>query len=180
VHHSAAVFDLEKLLWLNHQHIQQRKPEDLAPLLEPFLGRAAGGLDLPSIVAMLQPRARTLREMAEQAAPFFAADDAIAYEEEAVRKHIKSAEIADRLLALRSAWADLNPFDIAETERSLRSLAEASGVSAAKYIHPLRIALTGRGASPPIFDVAVVLGRERVLARIDRLVGMIPELAGTG
>jgi glutamyl-tRNA synthetase len=174
VHRSAAVFDLEKLLWLNHQYIQQRRPEDLAPLLEPFLDTPADPGSLPAVVAMLQPRARTLREMAEQAAPLFAADDSLAFDEEAVRKHIKGVEVSERLLALREAWAGLEPFDVAETERSLRGLAESSGISAAKYIHPLRLALTGRGASPPIFDVAAVLGKERVLARIDRLVAMIP------
>ncbi len=176
VHRSAAVFDLEKLLWLNHQYIQQRRPEDLVPLLEPFLDGAADPGGLAAVVAMLQPRARTLREMAEQAAPFFAADDSLAYDEEAVRKHIKGADVAERLRLLRDAWAGLEPFDVAGTERTLRSLAESSGVSAAKYIHPLRLALTGRGASPPIFDVAAVLGKERVLARIDRFVGRIPGL----
>ncbi len=176
VHRSAAVFDLEKLLWLNHQYIQQRRPEELVPLLEPFLDHPADRARLLSIIAMLQPRARTLREMAEQTGPFFVADDALAYAEDAVRKHIKGSEVAGRLSALRDAWAALEPFDVASTERSLRNLAEASGASAAKYIHPLRLALTGRGASPPIFDVAAVLGKERVLARIDRLVARIPEL----
>lgn len=174
VHRSAAVFDLEKLLWLNHQYIQQRRPEELIPLLEPFLGLPADRERLAAIVAMLQPRARTLREMADQTAPFFMADEAIDYEEEAVRKHVKAADVADRLRALRDAWAALEPFDIQTTEESLRKLAEASGVSAAKIIHPLRLALTGRAASPPIFDVAAVMGKERVLARIDRLVAKIP------
>ncbi|HEU5162666.1 MAG TPA: glutamate--tRNA ligase [Thermoanaerobaculia bacterium] len=176
VHRSAAVFDLEKLLWLNHQYIQQRRPEELAPLLKPFLEPSAEGADLTPVIAMLQPRARTLREMAEQAAPFFTPDEAIAYDEETAKKHVKGADIAERLHALKSAWASIEPFDVTTTEAALRSLAESSGISAAKYIHPLRLALTGRGASPPIFDVAVALGKERVLARIDRLIAAIPAM----
>ena len=176
VHRSAAVFDLEKLLWLNHQYIQQRRPEDLAPLLKAFLETQAESADLTPIIAMLQPRARTLREMAEQAAPFFTADEAIQYDEETAKKHIKGADVAERLSALKGAWSSLEPFDVATTEAALRALAESSGISAAKYIHPLRLALTGRGASPPIFDVAVALGKERVLARIDRLTAEIPAM----
>jgi glutamyl-tRNA synthetase len=174
VHRSAAVFDLEKLLWLNHQYIQQRRAEDLIPLLEPFLDVAADQGRLGTIIAMLQPRARTLREMADQATPFFLPDEDIEYDEEAVRKHVKGSDVAERLRALRDSWAALDAFDVTTIEESLRNLAETSGVSAAKIIHPLRLALTGRAASPPIFDVAAVLGKKRVLARIDRLVAKIP------
>jgi len=60
----------------------------------------------------------------------------------------------------------------------LRQLSEQRGVGAAKYIHPLRLALTGRGASPPIFDVAAVLGKDQTLQRLDRFIARIPELMG--
>ncbi|HEX7681420.1 MAG TPA: glutamate--tRNA ligase, partial [Thermoanaerobaculia bacterium] len=65
---------------------------------------------------------------------------------------------------------------VVTSEAALRGLAETQGVSAAKLIHPLRLALTGRGASPPIFDVAVVLGKERTLRRLQRLIERLPEL----
>jgi len=62
------------------------------------------------------------------------------------------------------------------TEDTLRKLADSSGVSAGKLIHPLRLALTGKGSSPPIFDVAVLLGKERSLLRLRRLIENLPQL----
>ena len=58
-------------------------------------------------------------------------------------------------------------------EAAVRALAESKGLGAGKYIHPLRVALLGVASSPPIFDVAVALGRERTLARVDRLISSL-------
>jgi glutamyl-tRNA synthetase len=80
---------------------------------------------------------------------------------------------------LHDVLARTEPFDVTTTEQALRTLAESRGVSAAKLIHPLRLALTGRGASPPIFDVAVVLGKERALRRLQHLIARLPELMGS-
>jgi glutamyl-tRNA synthetase len=77
---------------------------------------------------------------------------------------------------LQSALASAQPFDVVSTEKALRALAESRGLSAGKYIHPLRLALTGRGASPPIFDVVVALGRQRTLARLQQLIDRLPSL----
>ncbi|HVR43787.1 MAG TPA: glutamate--tRNA ligase [Thermoanaerobaculia bacterium] len=177
VHRSPAVFDLEKLLWMNHQYMQRMEARELAPLLEPLLAEPAEDRQtLTALVRMLQPRARTLREMAEMAAPMLAEDDGFEYEEEAVRKHLRGEDLEARMQELRDALAGIEPFELGTTEQALRALAEARGVAAAKYIHPLRLALTGRGASPPIFDVIDVLGREKTLARLDRLLARIPAL----
>ena len=76
---------------------------------------------------------------------------------------------------MRDALASVQPFEVLATEQAVRAVAERRGISAAKVIHPLRLALTGRGSSPPVFDVAVVLGRERTLRRLDRLIGRVRE-----
>ena len=81
--------------------------------------------------------------------------------------------LAGRMSELYDVLAKTEPFDVTTTEAALRALAESKGVSAAKLIHPLRLALTGRGASPPIFDVAVVLGRERSLRRLQLLISRL-------
>jgi glutamyl/glutaminyl-tRNA synthetase len=73
--------------------------------------------------------------------------------------------------------ARVEPFDVTTSEQALRSLAESRGMSAGKFIHPLRVALTGKLASPPIFDVAVTLGKERSLRRLDSLIQRLPHLA---
>jgi glutamyl-tRNA synthetase len=178
VNKAPAVFDTEKLLWMNGQYLQRMSAEQIYPHLLPFLGPLlddAPPLDaLRTIIDMHKVRARTLVEMAEQAAVYFAPDDAVTYDEEAVKKHLKGDELPSRMRDLRDALARTEPFDVTTAEQSLRALAESSGVGAGKLIHPLRVALTGKLASPPIFDVAVVLGKARTLARLDRLIAALP------
>jgi glutamyl-tRNA synthetase len=118
-----------------------------------------------------------LRELADQMAIYFIEDDAIAYDADTVKKHIKGDDLGARLSALHETLSSTEPFDVTTSEAALRNLAEEQGVSAAKLIHPLRLALTGKGASPPIFDVAVALGKERTLRRLQRLIERLPELS---
>ena len=183
VNKAPAVFDDEKLLWMNGQYLMRMSPDEIYPHLLPFLpvvvNNGPRSLDeLRGVIELNKTRARTLRELAGLMTPFFADDDSIEYEPEAVKKHIKGDDLAGRLSELHDVLAQTEPFDVTTTEQALRSLAEARGLSAGKLIHPLRLALTGRGASPPIFDVAVVLGKERTSRRLQRLIARLPELAG--
>jgi glutamyl-tRNA synthetase len=177
VNKAPAVFDPEKLLWMNGQYLMRMSPDEIYPHLLPFLGENTRPLDeLRAVIELNKTRARTLRELAELMTPFFADDDSIEYEPEAVKKHLKGDDLANRLSELHDVLANTDPFDVTTTEEALRSLAESRGLSAGKLIHPLRLALTGRGASPPIFDVAVVLGKERTSRRLQRLIARLPEL----
>ena len=180
VNKAPAVFDPEKLLWMNGQYLMRMSPDEIYPHLLPFLGEEPRSFDeMRGVIELNKTRARTLRELADLMTPFFADDDSIEYEPEAVKKHIKGDDLASRLSELHDALAATEPFDVTTTEQTLRSLAETRGLSAGKLIHPLRLALTGRGASPPIFDVAVVLGKERTSRRLQRLIARLPELMGT-
>jgi glutamyl-tRNA synthetase len=177
VNKAPAVFDQEKLIWMNGQYLMRMTADQIYPHLIPFLGDSPRPLDqLRTIIDLHKMRARTLRELAEQMLVYFIDDDAIDYDAETVKKHIKGDDLATRLSALHEALASTEPFDVTTSEASLRRLAEAQGISAAKLIHPLRLALTGKGASPPIFDVAVVLGKERTLWRLQRLIERLPQL----
>jgi glutamyl-tRNA synthetase len=177
VNKAPAVFDDEKLLWMNGQYLMRMSPDEIYPHLLPFLGEYTRPLEeMRAVIELNRTRARTLRELADLMAPFFADDDSIEYEPEAVKKHLKGDDLAGRLTELHDALANTDPFDVTTTEQALRSLAESRGLSAGKLIHPLRLALTGRGASPPIFDVAVVLGKERTSRRLQRLIARLPEL----
>jgi glutamyl/glutaminyl-tRNA synthetase len=145
--------------------------DEVYPHLVPFLGEDVRSVDeLRPIIELTKGRGRTLREVASHMEPFLAADEAIEYEPEAAKKHLKGDDLAARLTELHDVLGATDPFDVTTTEAALRNLAESRGVSAAKLIHPLRLALTGRGASPPIFDVAVVMGKERTLRRLKRLI----------
>jgi glutamyl-tRNA synthetase len=177
VNKAPAVFDPEKLLWMNGQYLMRMPAEQIYPHLLPFLGEGLKTLDdLRTIIDLHKMRARTLREIAEQMAIYFVDDDAIEYDAGVVKKHIKGDDLGTRLGTLHDALASNEPFDVATSEAALRKVAEEQGVSAAKLIHPLRLALTGKGASPPIFDVAVVLGKERSLRRLKRLIERLVEL----
>jgi len=169
VNHAPAVFDPEKLLWMNGQYLMRMSADEIYVHLVPFLGDAPRPAEeLRAIIDLHKMRARTLRELADQITFYFVEE--LEYEPEAAKKHLKGDDLAERLRELHDVLAATEPFDVIATEAALRLLAEERGLSAGKLIHPLRLALTGRGASPPIFDVAVILGKERTLRRLARLI----------
>ncbi|HEX9163332.1 MAG TPA: glutamate--tRNA ligase [Thermoanaerobaculia bacterium] len=178
VNKAPAVFDQEKLLWMNGQYMMRTSTEDLYLYVAPFLGFDAPPLEsVRNVLELNKTRARTLKDLAALMKPYLATDDAVTYDEEAVKKHLKGEDLASRLAELRDALSRTEPFDVTTSEQALRALAESRGISAGKYIHPLRVALLGVAASPPIFDVAVTLGKERSLRRLQRLIDRLPELA---
>ncbi|HYI11163.1 MAG TPA: glutamate--tRNA ligase [Thermoanaerobaculia bacterium] len=180
VNKAPAVFDPEKLLWMNGQYLMRMPAEEVYTHLLPFLGDAPRPFEeLRPVLELNKTRARTLKELADLMTPFFADDVSIDYDPDAVKKHLKGDDLPGRLTELHDALAATEPFDVTTSEQALRTLAESRGLSAGKLIHPLRLALTGRGASPPIFDVAVALGKERSLRRLKRLIERLPEVAGS-
>ena len=179
VNKAPAVFDQEKLLWMNGQYMMRSSVDELFPHLRPFLDDAAAGVDaLRAVMELNKSRARTLKDLVALMRPYLAADDDVHYEDEAVKKYVKGVDLAARLGELHDALSRTEPFDVATSEQALRALAESRAASAAKYIHPLRVALLGVAASPPIFDVAVTLGKERSLRRLQRLIDRLPGLNG--
>jgi glutamyl-tRNA synthetase len=170
---SSAVFNAEKLEWFNQQYLLGLAPEDLVKRLRPLL-EAAGLWDeayattrhawFMSVLDLLKPRVKRLGDFVEQGRFFLS--DRVDYEPAAVDKHLRAPGVADLLTALAGAFADLGSFDAASTEQALRTLAEARGVKAAVLIHAVRVASTGRAASPGLFEVLALLGRERTCARL--------------
>ncbi len=116
-------------------------------------------------IDLLKPRARRLTDFVEKGRPYFA--DVVDFDPEAVKKHLAAAGTADHLDALRSMFASAPAFDAAGLEAALRTLAEKRGVKAGVLIHATRVAVTGQAVSPGLFDVLELLGRERIVARIE-------------
>jgi glutamyl-tRNA synthetase len=168
INRKSAIFDTQKLEWMNGRYLAVTPPEDLAAVLSAALGSGQQGYPdrwWADLAALLSVRSRTLLELIEQARPFVV--DEIVYDDAAVAKHWKDpATVADRLQRLHADFAALAEWTQGPLEEALRRRAEAEGVGAGKLIHPLRVALTGAAASPGIFDVALLLGRDRVLKRI--------------
>jgi glutamyl-tRNA synthetase len=172
----SSVFDTKKLEWLNGQHLARKSPADLGPLVTQSLpegerGRADAWIAaepnrFAHLVRLLQPRSRNVAELAEQARTYML--DPIHYDPKAVADHwLKDLDAAnERLSGLRKRLGEVEPWDGEGLEGALRTLAEERGEGAAKLIHPLRVAVTGRAASPGIFEVLAVLGKERAMARV--------------
>ncbi len=179
---SAAIFDLTKLDWLNGQYIADLPQERLLPMVAERL-RSAGlwheamdgeGRDaFVRTVELLRPRCRVLDDFVEQGRPLFDRSDELEYEAKASRKHLRGESTRDLLRELRERLRQIETWQADPLERQLRELAETRQVSAGKLIHPARLAVTGRGASPGLFEVLELLGRERTLSRLDRLIAYL-------
>src|SRR5439155_558115 len=117
-----------------------------------------------AVLELLKPRAKRLDDFVVQGGFFFS--DTIEYDSAAVDTHLRAAGVEDHLAALDAALTALETFDPASTEAALRAVAEARGVKAASLIHAARVAVTGRSASPGLFEVLALLGRARVHARL--------------
>jgi glutamyl-tRNA synthetase len=170
-----AVFNTEKLDWFNHQHLLRLGDDELMARLRGRLeaagywhGARADRDWFGRVLGLLRPRARKLNEFIDQLAPFFV--DPADYDAEGVRKHLSAPDSVDHVRALRDAWTAEAGWDEAALEHVLRALAEARGLKAATLIHAARLAATGRMVSPGLFEMLVLIGRDRMLARLDRLI----------
>jgi glutamyl-tRNA synthetase len=178
---SAAVFDPEKLLWMNGQYLWKLPVPELSCKVAPFAAEA--GLSSEQIasplflqaVALQQPRARTLRELAEQLVPYFVAPQG--YDEAASRKYLQTAGLTELLAELVGRWQADQGWNKERLEQVLRELSTERGVKAAALIHPTRMALSASTAGPPLFDLVEVFGRDEVARRFTRYLGYLGELA---
>ena len=165
---AGAIFDREKLLWLSLEWIKASPPEQLAALLPPFLAHAGypATMDaerLARIAHTLQERSHTLVEMAEQAAFYFQAP--ASYDPQATAKFWGS-EAASRYAALIKRIEVQDAFDAESLEGLYRGLTSEMGLKLVDLAQLTRIALTGKAASPPIFQVAAILGKPETISRL--------------
>jgi len=185
---SNAVFDPEKLAWMNSEYLRALPIERLMPLVEEelqgagLLGKAGsqesgvrsrnsefripneGRPQFEASVRLLQSRTRTLKDFPGAFRAFFTDD--FTYEPEAVKKFWKDASLPALLAALAGRLAAAEPFGVQETEMALRALAEEHGVKAGLLINAARVALTGQAVAPGLFEVMALLGRDRVVGRL--------------
>jgi glutamyl-tRNA synthetase len=179
VSRSAAIFDHDKLTWMNGVYIRQLSIEELADRLLPFLER-----DLPSdvlpvnrdyllrIVPLIQQRTKLLSEAASLTSYFFQAQ--VDYDPLNLVQNGMDRESA--LAALAAGGEDLAKlaqFEHLAIDESLRAVAVRLGLSTRQFFGTLRVAATGREASPPLFETMAVLGRERVLERLESAIELL-------
>jgi glutamyl-tRNA synthetase len=167
VNKSASIFDVNKLTWLNQQHMMRSPAASLVPVLRWHLSRdgiaAEDDAQLERIVLSQRERAKTVREMAANSAFFFRAP--AAYDEKAVRKHVTPevlALVAETCLKL----AQLKDWSAPAIHELINGLALARGVALGKLAQPIRLAVCGGTVSPPIDATLEILGREESLSRL--------------
>jgi glutamyl-tRNA synthetase len=189
---SNAVFDLEKLAWMNAEYLRHLPRERLLPLVEKELEKSgignwesgvgsqkteAGKQEMrvttgdqrqrfERSVLLLQTRARTLKDFAQSGRAFFS--DQFDYDPAARKKFWKDPALAEYLEALAARLDATEPFGVEETEKALRALADEKQIKAGLLINASRVALTGQAVAPGLFEVMTVLGREHVVSRLRR------------
>jgi glutamyl-tRNA synthetase len=183
VQKGGARFDRERLEWLNGQWIRRLTPDELVDRLRPFLERAQanGEIDrvpsddeLRSLLPVIQERLPTLGAIGDLAG-FLWVDEVTVDAATLVPKRWDAATTCDALRAARDTIAAVGEvsFEADELEPPLRALAEDRGWKAGDLFMAIRVATTGRTATPPLFDTLVALGRERSLTRLDRAIAVL-------
>jgi glutamyl-tRNA synthetase len=168
----SAVFDEVKLAWMNAQYLSRLTDAGWLKAAAPFLQDGAGvpSGDVPGWVPLMRPRVQKLSELREAAALFFA--DPADYDPAAVAKHWPDSGAADLLDAVRSDLAGRD-WNAAALEAAVRAFADGRGLKAGQVIHPVRVALTGSGSSPGLFEVMEVLGRDTAFRRMEKAAAWI-------
>ena len=167
-----AVFNTEKLDWMNGQYLAQVPAARLVEMVKPLLGEA--GLTpnpdpawMARLIGLLQPRAKRLTDFVEQARPFLV--EQVEYDAEAQKKHLQNPVAAAHVATLQAVLGAVQPFDEGAVEAAIRQAAAEKGIKAGELIHIARVAMTGRTTSPGIFEVLVLLGPSRVRERLQHL-----------
>jgi glutamyl-tRNA synthetase len=172
-----AVFDSEKLAWLNGKYISEVPAGELMNSVRDALrnrGCWQEELDMErrdyifALIDLWQSRSRTINELADNIAPFLT--EAFPYLPQAIDTYIKGKDLLSPLETTREALSRVDPWSEAELEATLRQVAEGLGMEAGDLIHACRVAVTGKHASPGIFEVLELMGRENTRVRLDRMI----------
>ena len=171
---SASAFNTDKLKWLNNHYIRTLEPSYVAKHLQWHMAEQkidyAAGPALTEVVTLLAERCQTLVELAAQSRYFYEEYEAI--DEAAAKKHLKAAA-REPLALIRDKLAALGEWELEPLHHAIQATADELGLGMGKVGMPLRVAVTGLGQSPSIDAVMKLVGRERVLARLDKVIAQL-------
>ena len=168
VHVTAAMFDPKKLAWMNGEYIKRLPTEAFkAELVERL--KSAGlsvpsGFNLDYLVEQLQPRTKVLNDLPGNCLCFFTDDYPV--DEKAVEKRLRKPGVKETLLDLVARFKAVEPWTAATLEALVKELSQGNGMG--PWVHPVRVAVSGRGEGIGLFEMLELLGRERTLARLER------------
>jgi len=189
VNPSNPVFDRQKLEWMNGEYIRRMDPNELLKQLTPVLMEAGLTTRLEietrwpwmlNVVRALQDRLHLLTDIVEQGSYFFT--DRFEYDPKGVKKQFRRPDAVASLQQLSQVLGSIpeNAFSRETAEEELRKLAEAHDRKPADFIHPLRLAISGRTGGPGIFELLELLGRDRCVRRIEQAIRHIEALPPEG
>lgn len=176
VNHSASAINPDKLAWLNQHYIKEGDPQVLGAELGWHFERmgieTAGGAPLSEVVKANAERAKTLKEMAENSVFFY--QDFAEYEEKAARKNLQPDAVAP-LTKVKEALLALSEWKSTAIHDAVNQVAETLELKLGKVAQPIRVAVAGKGVSPPIDITLELLGKDVTIERIERAISHIAE-----
>ncbi len=173
VHKAGAIFDIEKLNWLNAEHLRKKTDEELKEMLKAELINSKYGTNeytdeyLFKVISAMKERVSFVKEFFEKGFYFF--EEPETYEESAVKKNWKEnspailKKYADKLSAIHNPSKD-------DFDRILNETASEMNTGKGAVIHPLRLAVSGVSGGPGILDIVSIIGKEKTLMRINRII----------
>ncbi len=168
--------DMAKLLWMNGEHLKRRGLDEMAAGCRAAMERQGIWRDdiesayFRSVVACMGERVKLFSDLGEQAAFFFNED--FAYDEKSVKKRLLKEGAIGILREELAVLEGVEPFTAEATDAALHALAEKTGRGMGDLVHPVRVAVSGTGVGPGLFDMLAVMGKERVLRRIRRTLAL--------
>jgi len=162
---TAPVYDLEKLNWINGMYIREMTDSELSKRLAPFIPADCPGDLVEQILPLIKERLVTLKDF-EELSSFFYRD--IKVDQSMLTKKSTPEEVKTQIVATLTALSNIDQqnWTHEKIEQTIRSLSESNSWKPGQYFMMLRIAVTGKSATPPLFETMQVIGRDRVLQRL--------------
>lgn len=174
-----AIFDEKKLIWMNGQYISSLPPEELIERLKTFLAKK--GIDTSSrsdewyreAILVYRTRMKTMTDFSENLLCFFS--EVKQYEEGGVKKRFKFDFLPDSLRKISELIEAAHDFSVESLEKIVREYSDKQEISAGKLIHAIRLAVTGKQESPPVFDIMYLAGKDLLTLRLKKAAEFIAE-----
>jgi len=170
-----AAFDLDKCFWLNGQYIAQMSVDRFIELARPFLEKADIEVSdrdyLRAVLAIVKEKIKLLSDVPGWTRYFFT--EQYEFDPTAVGNVFGKPEATERLIALRDEFAKIDNWNLDTLESTLKNLAQKLGCKTGDLVHPARVAVSGRSVGPSLYHMLEVMGKERVLARFDRMIAQL-------
>lgn len=173
VNKSGAVFNVEKLNWLNSEHLRKKSNEEILPMLKEELIKLNINLSdftddyLLKIIEVMKERVSFVKEYYENSPYFF--KEPTEYDENAVKKRWNENTPNHLKKLIDNFNKFINPTK-ENFETGLRQTAEELGISSGKLIHPVRLAVSGMSTGPGLFDILIILGKDEIIKRINKAI----------